>query len=110
MPDFDKVRKWPLWRATLANRIFRWTGDYCAGGCGYPVGTKYLIEIDNIDGVPVRAAACSLGGDCEYNVRNDPRDETGRPYADIRPDVVVAIRDARAANLSPNNFVLSFHR
>ena len=106
----ESVRRWPRWVARIANLVpgVRWTKDYCSAGCGYPVTGACAIEIDRIEAVPVLLLVCSLGGDCEYNVRKNPRDASGTHYSDIRPQLVEAVKQYR--DDLPQDFKLSFGR
>ena len=106
----ESARRWPTWLARFANIVpgVRWTRDYCSAGCGYPVTGACAIEIDRIEGIPVLVLVCSLGGDCEYEVRKDPRDSAGTHYSDIRPQLVEAAK--QYSDNQPQDFKLSFGR
>lgn len=87
----ERIRRWPLWFARLANHIVGWTTETCAAGCGYPVTRRFRHPIETIDGCEVVMLLCSTHSDCEWDVMSKFRDGTGATYAEIRPDIIKMI-------------------
>ena len=104
----DRSMSMPIWLARFLNTIpgVRWTRDYCSGGCGRPVSGDATITIDHVDGVPVKFMLCRVGGDCEYEVMDSPRDADGTHYSEIRPGLLQVVRDN--PDDKPESFTLSF--
>lgn len=91
----ERIRRWPVWFARLANRLIGWTDSSCAADCGYPISGRFRVEIEKVGETSVMMAVCSLRGACEQSVRENPRDEFGRRYPEFRPEIVAAIRERK---------------
>lgn len=90
--DEERIRRWPVRLARAFNLVVGWTDDYCYGGCGRPVTGRLYRQIEVTSEGRIVASLCSLGTACDAKVEEDPRDEHGNSYADIRPVIIEQLR------------------